>query len=326
MKRNRIACVLCILLILWLGVSAYFYMHHYVTIKTCPVYEKIDFGDEAIYITELRWDNFAKDESRTYNYEGTWHRFLLNLPMKIAVPYWKACYFYSKCYIKYDDTGYLTVKGLRLNDVSIFRERYELYIYTSEGSDCSGSQSSTSFAYKSNILSFYKQEKKLIPVEDLQNIWISIKDNMTGISKAVQVHPDWKSRNYSFFERQPDELEFAAEITAEKFTQLLQENNKENAEQLVLTNLRTTFPWHKLQHKYWDIGYIDNYMFYENNYSGFKDVYSYNISYCTERFPRSVVKAKQKIYLIYHAGAWKVIDVSPVINCGDCTQKEIFSP
>ncbi|MEA1960398.1 MAG: hypothetical protein U9N81_03750 [Bacillota bacterium] len=336
MKRRRIVSILAVLLILFLGISAYFYRQHYITIKTCPVYEKVNFGDESIYITELCWENFERNDNRR-SYRLGEHSFFnlvcsLNLPLKVAAPVLNTYYVYSKPYIKYDEMGYISIKGLRLKEglnaeeeleefnaseesdifdkLHEFSKKYEIYHTHAERTHSSTSEG---HSLETNILKFRKQEKNLIPLET-KNIEISIKDNTTGISKIIQVHPIWESNNFSFFDRKPDDLDFAAEITADKFTKLVQENNEEKAEQLVLADLRATFPWQKLQHKYWNIGRTDDYMVYESNSSGFENVYSYNIEYKAGVSYDSEVKARQKIFLIYHQGTWKVIDVSPVID------------
>jgi len=53
-------------------------------------------------------------------------------------------------------------------------------------------------------------------------------------------------------------------------------------------------------------------MFYEDNYGGFSDIYSCNVGYIPDGPPGTKSAASQDIYLIYHEGEWKVIDVSPV--------------
>lgn len=319
MTRKKLAFGFGALVILWLGVSTYFYVHHYVTIKTCPVYEKVDFGDKAIYITELRWVNWERDTDRfLYNSDLPWYYKLIeskHIPLRMAMAFIKVPYFYSTPYIKYDDNGYLTVKGLILRDVSDrlddYSKRFKISLHASENLWCSSSEWGMHMSEGSNISSFYQRDKTLIPADE-KYITIDIKDTRTDILQTIRVYPEWQSEGYSFFDQKPDEHEFAAETTAINFMKLVQSRITEKAEQMVLTNLQPTFPWDRLEHEYLNLSMTVDFVFYEGNYGGYSDVFSCKVIYVPEGSSSNEPAAAQNIYLIHHENEWKVIDISPV--------------
>ncbi len=317
-RKNR---VLISLILVWLLISVYFYFQHTVTVKNDLIFEKMDFADETIILTELQLDKYQR-KTRDVSEDIPWY-YQSKIPPQILYRILETAFFYSSPYTKYGDRGFLTVKGLRIAStdnrepdkiMDDFSERYDIRI--TDSSDKRFSMDSRNGAYipdNSDILYFYYDE---IPVaDDIETVKVTVTDTQTGLSKSISIHPEWDEEVINYFERnrvsygsfdksKPNEI-------ARYFVINIVEGNTELLKNCLHPNCKDTFDWSALDHELWDSPY-DKYVLYEGSYQDYQDVFSYNMYFEDSHEEDAQIIGKQKIYLVFDQDKWQIIDVSPL--------------
>ena len=317
MKLRKVFFIITAVFAVWLAVTAYFHYQHLITIKSCDVYEKLDFGDQTLYITEIRWDSYMRDVSNYPEGEGPWYWNWYNdskLPPNLSLAIYRFCDFYSRPYIKTEDTGMLTVKGIRIGDFSQQADvnefnRYLIFIHDCNKTVYQGDvKGAVSEIGKSNLLHFYRQVYE-VP-QNIGAVGLTIYDTTTKITRTIGIYPKWDTHRYSFFEKKPYYHMFEPETTVNKFAEQIKKNDREAAQQYILEEKIETFPWKRVQHTLWKTAPPHMYAYYETTYAGYENVYSCQVEYIAGSGEEAKVVARQALYLVMKDSSWKIIDAS----------------
>ncbi len=317
MKLRKTFYIIAAVFAVWLGVTIYFHYQHCITIKACDVYEELKFGDQTLYITEIRWDSYMRDTSDYPEGEGPWYwNWYVDskLPPNISLAIYRVCDFYSRPQVQTENTGMLTVKGIRLGDFSEQANvnefnRYLIFIHDCNKTVYSGeAKGAISEVGKSNVLHFYRQVYE-VP-QDIGVVGLTVYDTTTKITRTIGIYPKWDTHRYSFFEKKPYYHMFEPETTVNKFVEQLKKNDQAAAEQYIAEEKRETFPWKRVQHSLWTTAPPHMYACYENSYSNFENVYSCQVEFTAGSDEDASVVARQVLYLVMREGSWKIIDAS----------------
>ncbi|KUG03508.1 hypothetical protein ASZ90_019070 [hydrocarbon metagenome] len=319
-KRPK-AQIIIGLMAAWFLISIYFYFQHLVTVKTDLLFEKMDFGDESIIITELRLDNYQRKPREAWD-NLPWY-YNTKIPHQILYRFSEAILFYSSPYTKYDDSGFLTVRGMKIGSIDNqephkslddFRERYNIRIADFEDQPFSrDSRSSATIENNANILHFQHDD---VPVsDDIDTIKFVVTDNQTGLYQTLFLHPQWEEHKLSYFSRYSiyPSRNYEPGKTAKTFVNSILDEHRYISEKLLHPKCRKNIDWSILDHELWD-SQREDCVLYEGSYQGFHDVFSYYMNFTNSDGADAPITASQKIYLLFQDDTWKVLDVSPLEN------------
>jgi hypothetical protein len=315
MKPRKVFFVIAAVFAVWLVVTAYFHYQHLITIKSCNVYEKLEFGDQTLYITEIRWDSYMRDVSNYPEGEGPWYwNWYVDskLSPNLSLAIYRLCDFYSRPYIKTQDTGMLTVKGIRIGDISQAADvnefnRYLIFIHDCNKTVYKGEvKGALGEIGQSNVLHFYRQVYD-VP-KDSGVVGLTIYDTGNKITRTIGIYPKWNTHRYSFFEKKPYYHMFEPETTLNKFAEQIKKKDRTAAQQYILEDRRDTFPWARVEHTLWKTAPPHIYACYEGSYGNYENVYSCQVEYTAGKGEESEIVARQALYLVLRDAVWQIID------------------
>ncbi len=317
MKLKKAFYIITAVFVVWLAITIYFHYQHLVTIKSCDVYEEMNFGDQTLYISEIRWDSYMRDVSKYPEGQGPWYWKRYNkskLPPNLSLAIYRVCDFYSRPDVKDENKEMLTVKGIRIGDFSEQADvnefnRYMIFVHDCNKTVYSGNaKGAISEVGKSNVLHFYRQVYA-VP-QQIGSVGLTIYDTKSKITRTIGILPKWNTHRYSFFEKKPYYHMFEPETTVNKFAEQLKKKNQAAAEEFIADGKKETFPWKHVQHTLWKTAPPRIYACYESSYSDFKNVYSCQVEYMAGNEEEASIVARQVLYLVMQKGQWKIIDAS----------------
>lgn len=306
--NNKWLRVLLVLIVLWAGVTFYFYTQHKYVVQEYDLNQTMKVGETRVIFKQVCFTNYSnKTRPAAEQYNLPWYyKAASRLPAKMQLPLIKVISFYRHPY-QVNPDGTLKVKGMVISpqpygenegplDKSVDIEMY----YGEDGFTLSGRQQE----WGSNVCMFSIFGHHVPDAVD--EVTAVVTDKKTGEKKSLLIKPDWETKVYHNTWR--PEFPFSPEETIRQLVMILSDKgvDQKKLQPFVLSTVVSSFPWENLQHSYWQQGY-KNEMAYLGSYKGYQDVYSDKLMFLAGE---DKIVAMQKIYFIEQKDGWKLIDVS----------------
>lgn len=314
MKSKWIRVLLAVLAI-WMAISYYFYTQHTVTLKEYNLNKTVRVGDTRVIFKQITLNNYSIKTQYGYNKaELPWYaKIIPRLPVKLQLPLFKACSFYTRPYIL-NQGGTLKVKGIIISP-GPYEDSEETSKPTLHGNVSIDVVYNNSYTfgcteepgYNIDLFAIYRDNAPFT----IHRVKAVITDKKTGKIKSLSISPDWNTKVYYGQGDLPPEFPFSPRITV---NQLLNSTvygkfDKAKGQSLILSTVSNKFPWKNLQHHYWQQARKEE-LAYQGSYKGYQDVYSIELMFLDIKTDEVV--ANQKFYLIDQGDKFKIIDVSKV--------------
>lgn len=306
--KNKWLRVLLVLIVLWAGVTFYFYTQHKYVVQEYDLSQMVKVGDTRVIFKQVCFTNYSnKTRPAAEQYNLPWYyKAASRLPAKMQLPLIKVISFYRHPY-QVNPDGTLKVKGIIISPEP-YKENepplgksidIELY-YDEDKFTLTGHR----LEWGSNfcLFSIFGDH---VP-EAVDKVTAVVTDRVTGEVKSLTMRPDWDTKVYHSSWR--PEFPFSPEETIRQLVMILSDKGVEQnkLQPFVLSTVVSSFPWDNLQHSYWQQGY-KNEIAYLGSYKGYQDVYSDKLMFLAGT---DKIVAMQKFYLIEQKDGWKLIDVS----------------
>ncbi len=307
MKRKW-TLVLLAVLVLWAGVSYYFYTQHKFVVQEYDLNEKVEVGATQVIFKQVCFTHYSnKTRPAAEQYNTPWYYKAVNhLPVKMQRPVIKICNFYRSPY-QVNPDGTLKVKGIVISAQPYeetegpLNNNVEIELYFGEDRfTLNGRQQE----WGSNLCMFSISGNHVPEAVDEVTAVVTYKK--TGEKKSLLIKPDWNTKVY--YNSWRPEFPFSPEETVRQLVMILSDKgvDQKMIQPYVFSTVVSSFPWKNLQHSHWQQGYKTE-MVYLESYKGFRDVYSVQLMFLAGI---DNIVASQKIYLIEQKDGWKIIDVS----------------
>lgn len=307
--KNKWLRVLLVFIVLWAGVSYYFYTQHRYVVQEYDFNKTVIVGETQISFRQACFTYYSsKTRPAVEQYNVPWYFKVVNhLPAKMQLPLIKICSFYRSPY-QVNPDGTLKVKGIIISP-----ERYEetegpldksvdieLY-YGEDRFTLTGRQQE----WGSNVCLFSIFGDHVPDAVD--EVTAVVTDKKTGEKKSLLIKPDWNTKVYHNSWR--PEFPFSPEETIRQLAMILSDKgvDKNKLQPFVLSTVVSSFPWENLQHSYWQRRGYKTEMAFLGSYKGYQDVYSVQLMFLART---DKIVASQKFYLVEQKDGWKIIDVS----------------
>jgi len=317
MKRKW-SLVLLAVLVLWAGVSYYFYTQHKYVVQEYDFNKTVKVGETQVIFRQTCFTNYSqKARPADEQYNMPWYyKAISHLPVKMQFPLIKVFAFYRSPY-QVNPDGTLKVKGIIISpepfeeNVGPLDKSVDIELYYGEDRF---TLTGRRLAWEGNTNVYWFSFSVDNVPDAVDQVTAVVTDKETGEKKSLLIKPDWDTKVYHNSWR--PEFPFSPEETIRQFIMILSDKGVEQnkLQPFVLSSVVSSFPWENLQHSYWQRGYKSE-IAYLGNYKGYQDVYSYKLLFLdgTEKIVATdKIVASQKIYLVEQKDGWKIIDVSTV--------------
>lgn len=306
---------LLVVLVIWAGVSYYFYTQHKIVVKEYDLNKTVKVGDTRVIFKQICFTNYSSNMQWEYKKDMPWYYDVATrLPAELQIPFAKVCFFYSRPY-KVNPDGVLKVKGMIISpkpyeeNESPLGISIDIDVYYTDDFIISGRHEE----WGSNV-GLFSIFGDLVP-NTVNKVKAVVTDRGTGETKSLIIRPDWDIKVYHGTWR--PEFPFSPEETIRQLVMFLSNKgiDKSRLQPFIFSAAADRFPWQNLQHDYWQQGYKTETTCLEN-YKGCQDVYSVQLMFLAkgEKIQADKIVASQKIYLVEQKNEWKIIDVSKVEN------------
>ncbi|MBP1760989.1 MAG: hypothetical protein H6Q64_531 [Firmicutes bacterium] len=308
--KNKWLHVLVVLIVLWAGVTFYFYIQHKYVVQEYDLSQTVKVGETRVIFKQVCFTNYSnKIRPAAEQYNLPWYfKAASRLPAKMQLPLIKVVSFYRHPY-QVNPDGTLKVKGMVISSQPYGENEGPLDksidIDISDGEDrytITGRQQE----WGSNVCMFSLFGDE-VP-DAVAEVTAVVTDKETGEKKSLLIKPNWETKVYHNSWR--PEFPFSPEETIRQFIMILSDKgvDQNKLQPFVLSTVGSSFPWDNLQHSYWQQGYR-NEMAYLGSYKGFQDVYSDKLMFLAGS---DNTVATQEFYLVEKDNVWKLVDVSKI--------------
>ena len=311
MKSKGLRILLAVLIV-WAGVSFYFYTQHKFVVQEYDLSKTVKVGETQVIFKQVCFTTYSnKTRPAVEEYNIPWYFKAANhLPAKMQLPFIKVCNFYRHPY-QVNPDGTLKVKGIIISPEPYTENEgplgksvdIDLY-YGKDKFTLTGRQQE----WGSNVCLFSLFGDHVPDAVD--EVTAVVTDKATGEAKSTVIKPVWDTLVYHGTWR--PEFPFSPEETLRQLVIAISDKSvdKEELQPFVLSTVRDQFPWQDLQHNYWRQAYKTE-MTYQGNYMGRQDVYSIKLMFLAGS---EKTVATQAFYLVEQENAWKIINVSKAEN------------
>ncbi len=194
------------ILIIWLAISAYFYMQHYITIRQHVIGKQVILRDITINIEKINIENFTA-KFPGFGQDKLRYKIIEYLPEPLVMPYFKICHFYSKPYDFNNELQTVKLKGKLVSDSFIGEgtdgcNHIKIDVVDEVGIHHLNNRL-LNFKSNSNVISF-EMRKSNFPIEKANTITkILITDKKSNVTKEVEIKPIFIKKSYGFFDKKP---------------------------------------------------------------------------------------------------------------------------
>ncbi len=297
--------VVAILLLVWLGITGYFYVHHTVTIKTIT----IDQEDANMLEAEgIQWKEIRLVNKRTnldwFGPEFTYRQIeLINkLPVTLIRKIASIRAFYDKRYIEYTNGWKMTITGIAV-DGKVDKDQITslpiVIIEDENGKEISFSNGFSGWSSGTNVIYFGKDREDVDPdIRPVKLKWywdkehpfeVDLQDAMIETRKRSFFAANYQEneRFFDFYREIRDDL-FRAAAGKKAKTDYI---DKQTIDLLQTYNYTTSQPTYVGAHK------------------GYTDVFSMQISYYSgDLYENRKDVAQQTLFFVNNDGQWELID------------------
>ncbi|MDD4752914.1 MAG: hypothetical protein PHT78_06640, partial [Desulfitobacteriaceae bacterium] len=254
LKKNFVRVIL-LLLVVWAGVTAYFYSQHTVRVKQINLNEEIVFGDVRLNIKEITFEN-ARERQIDFTELVNRQEFAMKLPRVLAYRFLTACYFYSRPYEFTPGEGTLKISGMAIIPENFGEDRSSVLMDIEFNINDRHYFRSMGTMYSSfGNVAYFNVRNDRYPLDYRNEPFVlTVSDKKTGESVDIKIDPQWERKSYSFFHRKKQNYSFAPLKTVQDFKTVLNNENKD-ALIFIAPGVQKDFPWTYLEHEFFSYPY-----------------------------------------------------------------------
>ncbi|HWQ74899.1 MAG TPA: hypothetical protein VN441_06270 [Syntrophomonas sp.] len=196
--KNKWLRMLLTVLVLWAGISLYFYAQHKYVVQEYDLNRAVTVGDTRVIFKQVSFTNYSnKTRPALEEYNIPWYFTAAgHLPASMQYPFIKFCNFYRSPY-QINSDGTLKVKGIIISPAPYRDDESpldkDISIDAYYGKD-SFALTSRRLEWESNVCLFSMSDDH-VP-EAVDQVKAVITDKETGAVKNITIKPEWNMKIY----------------------------------------------------------------------------------------------------------------------------------